>query len=220
MAIARDSLLGWPSETSKPPSSARHYQWPGQIGSFLLFSRTLAYFLLRLPRLLMRDTAMARLKHILLMISGAVAVAGALALILSERSLRTSSPSPTDAGSTIIPAKMVGRSTLSHGGPGPTRPLALPEAGFRIGQKVVVVSDSPDSSEKKEIPLLDSLPDAHSSGTASPSRRGVRPGTEVVIKAKADARRGAAGKRELFYEITAPDGLTGWIAEQSLRSQD
>ncbi|MFQ5991709.1 MAG: hypothetical protein ACE5NA_04650 [Nitrospiraceae bacterium] len=118
----------------------------------------------------------------------------------------------------ITPAKSIGTSALSHGGPVSTRDKdAVPDmtqAQIGIGQLMIVSQNkTADSVLQQEVPLLSS-PDATPSGSGSPT---VTAGTEVRVTSA--ARTSTAGVTRQYYLVQLPDGRTGWLPQDSLRAR-
>ena len=151
-----------------------------------------------------------------LIVIAAVTVAAGIVITWQDDAGRPLPQAQSQIG--ITPAKSIGTSALSHGGPVATREedavSDMTEAQTGVGQLMIVSQHrTANSMLHPEVPLLHS-PGATPSGSGSPT---VTAGTEVMVTSA--ARTSADGVTRQYYLVQLPDGRTGWLPQDSLRAR-
>ena len=151
-----------------------------------------------------------------LIVIAAVTVAAGIVITWQDDAGRPLPQAQSQIG--IAPAKSIGTSALSHGGPVSTREEdAVPDmtqAQIGVGQLMIVSQHrTADRMLQQEVPLLPS-PGATPSGRGSPT---VTAGTEVMVTSA--ALTSTAGVTRQYYRVQLPDGRTGWLPQDSLRAR-
>lgn len=148
--------------------------------------------------------------HLMIGLGATALVVGAMALWLHEPQ-----PSSLSGDFTSFPTpRTVGKSALSHGGPGPNSRMSagLSPAHFQLGQKLIVAA----SDNISHITLLHAPEDLAKSSATVGETRHVLPGTVVVVSGM-QAIAPVPNRTEPYYEVTLSDGGKGWLPERVLR---
>ncbi len=147
---------------------------------------------------------MPRIVSFMLVLGGAVLLAG----LMLPRSQDRPGFAP-EAGPSLLPGNaVVGRSALSHGGPG--TPPKERRSLFRVGQEVELAGDEGNGA----VVLVDSAPFLPNGERAV--KIVVPPGTVGLIRAVEQVGEEPAQRRP-YYQVALKDGRVGWLPEASLR---
>ena len=149
--------------------------------------------------------------HLTVGLGGTALVVGFMAFWLHE----PQPPSSLSEGFTTSSPRVVGNSTLSHGGPSPNRRMAadLSAAQYQIGQKLIVAAADNASHTTTLLPFP---PNSITPSSTIGETTSLLPGT-VIFVSGIQGIEPAAGRTEQYYQVTTSDGRKGWLSERVLR---